>query len=394
VAGLVAAAVSLLWITAVSLVPAASRPYADGSSDNSLYSQVFVYNGFGRFGEQTPLQLLTGEIGAISVLRLSPAAPGPARLLTSELGRDTGWLLPAALLAAVAGLTGLRRRPRGEPLRACLILWGTWLVTLWIVFSVTTVLNTYYTAALAPAAAALLGAGVSLAWSAGRGNAPSRRPLAPRLALVILAAGTAAYAAWLVPSAGRDVPGWLVPAVIAVGVVAVATALASIAIRRDAVFAAALGAGLTAAALVPAVACASLVASGESAFDTPFESARVAAAVDSLPALQAQVDLLIPQLEQVQAGAPDLLATQTAAVASFFAASGEEVLPFGGFTGTIPSPTLGQLQADIRAGQFHLVLAYSAADPRIAWIAAHCRDTTKPGSALKSYVCLPANANG
>ncbi len=77
VAGLVAGAVSLLWITAVSLVPAASRPYADGSHDNSLYAQVFTYNGFGRFGEQTPLQLLSGEIGPASVLQLSPAAPGP-----------------------------------------------------------------------------------------------------------------------------------------------------------------------------------------------------------------------------------------------------------------------------------------------------------------------------
>ena len=149
-----------------------------------------------------------------------------------------------------------------------------------------------------------------------------------------------------------------------------------------------------AAVLVPAVACAGLVASHESAFDPPFEPARTALAVDSLPALVAGADQLIPHLELVQGGAPDLMATQSAAVASVFAASGEEVLPIGGFTGTIPSPTLSQLQAGIRAGQFHLVLANSAADPRIAWIAAHCRDTTKPGSALKSYFCLPANANG
>jgi hypothetical protein len=86
------------------------------------------------------------------------------------------------------------------------------------------------------------------------------------------------------------------------------------------------------------------------------------------------------------------MATQSAAVAAFFAASGEEVLPIGGFTGTIPSPTPSQLQAGIRAGQFHLVLATSAADPRIAWIAAHCQDVTKPGDALKSYLCLPASA--
>ena len=389
VAGVVAAVVSLAWMTAVSLVPAASRPYADGSHDNSLYQQVFVYNGFGRFGEQTPLQLLNGELGQnVSVLELSSAAPGPARLLEDELGRDTGWLLPAAALIAVAGLVSLRRKPRGDPLRACFILWGCWLVTLWVTFSVTTELNTYYTAALAPAAAAIVGAGVAAAWSADRTSAGRR------IALAVIVAGTAAYAAWLVPSAGRHVPGWLVPAVIAVGVLATVAALASLAVRREAVFAAALGAGIIAGSLAPAVASAGLVASHESAFDTPFEPARAARAVDSLPLLQAQVNLLIPRLELVQEGAPDLMAVQTAAVAAFFSSSGQEVLPIGGFTGTIPSPTLSQLQADIRAGQFHLVLAYSSTDPRIEWIAAHCQNVTKSGTPLKSYFCLPADAGG
>ena len=389
VAGVVAAVVSLAWMTAVSLVPAASRPFADGSQDNSLYQQVFVYNGFGRFGEQTPLQLLTGELGRnVSVLELSSAAPGPARLLAGDLGRDTGWLLPAAALIAVAGLAGLRRRPRGDPLRACFILWGCWLVTLWITFSVTTELNTYYTAALAPAVAAIVGAGVAAAWSA------DRTPAGRRIALAVIVAGTAAYAAWLVPAAGRHVPGWLVPAVIAVGVLATVTALASLAARREAVFAAALGAGIIAGSLAPAVASAGLVASHESAFDTPFEPARAARAVDSLPLLQAQVNLLIPRLELVQEGAPDLMAVQTAAVAAFFSSSGQEALPIGGFTGTIPSPTLSQLQADIRAGQFHLVLAYSSTDPRIEWIAAHCQNVTKSRTPLKSYFCLPADAGG
>ena len=106
------------------------------------------------------------------------------------------------------------------------------------------------------------------------------------------------------------------------------------------------------------------------------------------------MNLLIPRLELVQEGAPDLLAVQTAAVAAFFASSGQEVLPIGGFTGTIPSPTLSQLQADIRAGQFHLVLAYSSTDPRIEWIATHCQNVTKSGAPLKSYFCLPADAGG
>ncbi len=56
-AGAVVALVSVSWMTAVSLVPAADRPYVDGSHGNSVFEQVFGYNGFGRFGDQTPAQV-------------------------------------------------------------------------------------------------------------------------------------------------------------------------------------------------------------------------------------------------------------------------------------------------------------------------------------------------
>ena len=35
-------------MTAVALVPSADRPYVDGSANDSVYTQVFVYNGLGR----------------------------------------------------------------------------------------------------------------------------------------------------------------------------------------------------------------------------------------------------------------------------------------------------------------------------------------------------------
>ena len=72
----------------------------------------------------------------------------------------------------------------------------------------------------------------------------------------------------------------------------------------------------------------------------------------------------------MQNGAPYLLATQTSALASVFIYdSGLEALPIGGFTGTIPSPTLAQLQTDIREGKFHWCSAAASQDPRLHWIA-------------------------
>jgi 4-amino-4-deoxy-L-arabinose transferase-like glycosyltransferase len=387
VAGVVAGLVSLSWMTVVSIVPAAHRPYIDGSQDNSAYQQVFVYNGFGRFGDQTPLQLLAGQsLGIVSVAQ-TPAA-GPARLLRGDLGRDTGWLLPAALIVGGWGIVSRRRQPRGDPLRACFILWEAWLVTLAVTFSLATTINSYYTAALTPAGAALLGAGVAAAWPADR-SAAGRR-----IGLTVVLAAAVGYAAWLVASAGTRAPGWLLPLVIAVGLAAVAVAAVSVAVRRDTWFAAALAAGLIAVCVAPAVASATVVLRHQGAFDTPFEPAAEANAIDTLfVRTPAQVALTIGRLRAAQFGAPDLLATQTSALASVFIDdSGLEALPIGGFTGTIGSPTLAQLQADINAGQFHLVLAATSADPRLRWIAAHCRNLGRSTAKLHIYFCLPSGA--
>jgi 4-amino-4-deoxy-L-arabinose transferase-like glycosyltransferase len=381
VAGVVAGVVSLSWMTAISLVPAAHRPYVDGSHDDSVYQQVFVYNGFGRFSDQTPLQLLAGQVRPGQQLAAPAAAPN--RLLRGNLGRDTGWLLPAAVVVAVWGIASRRRRPRDDPLRACFVLWGGWLVTLGAVFSAVTTINPYYTAALTPAAAAILGTGVAAAWS------PERTAAARRIGLAVVVAGTVGYAAWLVPSSGTHVPGWLVPAVIALGAAAIATILSSLVVRCDTLFAAALAAGLAAGLLVPAVASAELVASNGGAFDTPFEPARQAQSRDAALAAIAQVKLdALPNLEAQQDRAPYMLATQTSGVASVFIyLSGREALPIGGFTGTIPVPTLRQLRADIRAGRFLLVMAPSTTDPRLRWIATHCA----PG-AREYYYCNPSDA--
>jgi 4-amino-4-deoxy-L-arabinose transferase-like glycosyltransferase len=434
-AGAVTGVVSLAWLTAVSLAPASGRPYIDGSGSNSAYEQVFVYNGFGRFGDQTPLQQLAGQgigLGAVT----GPGPAGPGRLFGGDLGRDAGWLLPGALVIAGWGLLSRRRGPRTDPLLACFLLWGGWLVVLGVTFSLATTINSYYVAALVPAVAAIVGAGVARAWAADR----SRLGWQAGLAAVI--AGTAGYAAWLVAGAGTDAPGWLLPAVIVVGAVTALMAAAGLlapglagrlvggaggadgpgvvggagnaggsgAGRSGAVgdraggsrasegarrpVAVALAAGLVAAGLVPAVASAKLVLGHEGAFDTPFEPVAKKTGIDALfVQVPAQVAQTIPALEAGRRGAHYLLATESAAVASVFVeASGQEALPIGGFTGTAPSPTLAQLKADIRASQFHLVLAGPSADPRLRWIAAHCQKLPFSAGALDNYFCTPQDA--
>jgi hypothetical protein len=140
--------------------------------------------------------------------------------------------------------------------------------------------------------------------------------------------------------------------------------------------------------LAPAVASVSLAANTEGAFDTPFESARAVEALTQTRQLVANVNLTIPAWQGQAGGAPILLAAQTAGLpALVIYDSGLEALPIGGFDGTTPVPTLSELQADVRAGRFHLVWIASDADPRLRWLATRCLHQSK-----RFYLCASAAA--
>ena len=142
------------WVVIVSLVPAADRPFIDGSPDNSIWNLIFVYNGFGR---------LSGS-GTGGGANFSGTA-GVFRLFNDAMGGQASWLLPAALVGLVAVLVARRRAPRTDKVRAAAIVWGGWLLVTGAVFSYGKgVIHTYYTVALAPAIAALVAIGAHQLW--------------------------------------------------------------------------------------------------------------------------------------------------------------------------------------------------------------------------------------
>ncbi len=87
------------------------------------------------------------------------------------------------------------------------------------------------------------------------------------------------------------------------------------------------------------------------------------------------------------------MATQTSVLAApFIFATGQEVLPIGGYTGTAPSPTVAGIRRMVALGRFHLVLAaHASTDPRITWIATHCL-LAPPPKAPASDVIGPLSA--
>jgi 4-amino-4-deoxy-L-arabinose transferase-like glycosyltransferase len=388
------AVISLSYMTFVALTPASSRPYTDGSTTDSIFHQVFVYNGFNRVGQASPNQQLGRTLGTPLFNQFEPA-PAWNRLLTGGYGHDTGWLLPAALAALVFVLVDRRRAPRTDGARAGALLWGLWLVVLAVVFTVSTTMNSYYAGALTPAVAALLGIGGALAWE-------RRRSTTVLLGAAVTVAVTTGFAAWLLPSGGTGLPPWLEPLVIALGLLATLALMAAALGRSGRWGRAGLAYGLAGAAvlLVPAVASASVVTESLGPFDTPFQPTLVTTGTHTIFA-PTFASAALTAIQKVRRGAPWLMAAQTSAVAApFIYATGEEVLPLGGYTGVIPSPTAAEMQSFVAARQFHLALvAAPNATPGAAYVVARClhvRSQAAPGPAatLKIYYCLPRAVAG
>jgi 4-amino-4-deoxy-L-arabinose transferase-like glycosyltransferase len=154
IAGVALLAVALAWPVLVWLTPAANRPWISGTSDNSIWSLIWEYNGFGRLEGQTGGPASLGTSGTFG------GATGPLRLLNEALGGQAGWLLGAALAGGL-GIAALSRLRRSDARTGWLIAVGGAFATTAVAFSFAGgIFHPYYTSLLAPFAAALVGATV------------------------------------------------------------------------------------------------------------------------------------------------------------------------------------------------------------------------------------------
>jgi 4-amino-4-deoxy-L-arabinose transferase-like glycosyltransferase len=366
--------VSLSWMTAVSLVPSQNRPYVDGSPDNSVYTQVFDYNGLARLtgnwatlaGPPSPLVVAAVKSGRLLTAETMGIKASWHRLLAGPFAAGSGWLLPAAVAGALSVLISRRRQGRRDPLRAAVVLWGGWWLILAVFFSVGTYLNSYYTAALIPAVAALCGTGIA-------GCGPRPWPARVRLIVAATVLGCVGYGAYLVSgTASGPVELTLVALVVAAGAVAQLLLRAS----GKAGHLTALAFAGTAVLLLPAAASVNCVIRGLGPFDTPFESSKTAHNNQAPAAAAPVLTRAVQRLELQTPPADALFGTDTSGLAeNYILYSGREVLPIGGFLGNVPAPTLATLQADINRGYvqgFVLPVSPPGPDPRVRWIESHC----------------------
>nr|WP_245665593.1 glycosyltransferase family 39 protein [Nocardia sienata] len=187
------------WILLAQLWPADSRPYFGGSEHNSIIELTLGYNGLDRLSSAGG-----GPGGGFG------SDAGIARLFGASIGGQIGWLIPAALILLVAATVVRGRAVRTDRQRATLLLFGGWGLVTGVVFSfMTGTFHQYYTVALAPAVAAVTGAGGVAMWRE-RDRLWVRSVLAVTVALTAVTSwvflGRSAeflpWLRWVVPAAG------------------------------------------------------------------------------------------------------------------------------------------------------------------------------------------------
>jgi 4-amino-4-deoxy-L-arabinose transferase-like glycosyltransferase len=236
-AAAVLAVVSLSWMTIVDLIPKSSRPFVGSSANDTVWNLAVGYNGFGRVlgnsrgggftgATRTATDHLTtggtdaaGTLGAHAAGTAGTAdaaargfagglggagdAAGIGRMFGTTLGGQISWLLPFAILAAVALVILIGRRSRTDLARASVMLWAAWLILEFVVLSFQQgTQHPYYVSAMSPAIAALVGIGTVALFQAGRRSVRWRWVLPALVAITggwafVLLRRTPSWNAWL-----------------------------------------------------------------------------------------------------------------------------------------------------------------------------------------------------
>ena len=375
VAGVVSFAASMSWILLVELTPAASRPWVGGSNGNSAFEMVFGYNGLGRFGQSVQGGGSGGVASTASTYR-GFAAPfggtaGWGRLFNDQVAGQIAWLMPATLLAIGIVLWSVLRLRSYFVDRAPAIFFTAWFAIYASMFSLSSGIHQFYTAALAPAVAALVAGAVVVSTRSAHWYG--------RVAVATMLLGTTTYATFVT----RQADGYMrwAPLVQLMLALLAVTAVVYRPRRLMHVMPFVLAAAL---AFTPAVWAIDVrnhpnsinpiagpeqrsggAAGGpQGGFGQPpqggggLRTMRMGQGPGGgAGALSSYNAELVDWLTAHRAGARFLFATFGAmSAAPYITATGENVLPIGGFDGADPSPTLTQLKAWVASGELRYIL--------------------------------------
>ena len=356
------------WVALVSVVPASQRPYVGGSTDNSFIELTFGYNGLSRLTGHRPSGS-SGPPGGHGFAFGSHA--GALRLFTGESGAQISWLLPAALVFAAIGLLWCGRAARTDAGRAQYLLWGGWLVVAGVVLSfMSGTFHDYYTLVLAPPVAALVGIGTTQLWR-------RRGGVGVRWVLVLAVAGTAVWS-WILLGRSPDFAPPLRWIVLVAGVAAAVALVVGLRRKGFRLSVAAAALAVTAALAGPVAYSVQTVASAHTGgivnAGPPIPGARSGLVAEKQWAGMGAATVG-PQVKQMLSDGADAYTWAAATdganqAADYQLATGEAVMPIGGFSARDPSPTLAQFQRYVAERRIHYYIQGRRLNPGGGWWAA------------------------
>lgn len=321
-------------------------------------------------------------------------SPSILRFFSEPLSKQMSWLLPLALLSILATLFAARLRLPLESAHKALLLWGGWLATCLVFFSmVEGIFHAYYTIMLTPALGALVGIGAAQFW-----DWQKEHPAAHLLWILAvgLTIGFQIYAANQYGLTGF----WLILPGLVFLVAATLSFLPKLASRAFALF-------LVSIFIIPLYWTVTTVF-GETNAALP-TAANIPSSQQERP-LNERNPVDEDMLAYLQANTQDveyLLATSNAhSGAPFILASGRPVLYIGGFGGGDPVIDAAGLAEMVANGELRYVLWSGQNNKRDIgqWLEQPCRPVmqfNRPGQATQPgpgrdnnilYDCYPTDA--
>jgi 4-amino-4-deoxy-L-arabinose transferase-like glycosyltransferase len=212
-AAAILAVVSMSWAVVVDSTPADQRPYVGSTNDNSMVDLAMGYNGINRLfskklrnlgniqvlaesnGQKDVQQSVTENSSsskpvygyrpylsyhhsyqpgssinaAFSPIGSEIGRPGLFRLLeTPHLNGQLSWFLPGILFSILSLFWGNGRKELPGRKRLSVLFWCSWVLVMFVIFSMANEFSSYYMVILAPGVAALSAIGLTNMWSLWR----------------------------------------------------------------------------------------------------------------------------------------------------------------------------------------------------------------------------------
>ena len=423
-AALLLLAVSFSWIAAVDMTPASQRPYVDSTTDNSELTLALGYNGVqrllggfgglfrggrgagrggfgggGGFPNGTPPRFTgngTAPGGtfpnggttssnannaqnaaiqrAIQRALANGGGPGglfatgnvgPSRLFLQPLAGQIAWLLPLALLGLLALLWQRRLRFQNfqeDRQQQSMVLWGMWVLTMGVFFSVAGFFHPYYMTEMAPSIAALVGIGLVMMWQDYRRNGWKGwlLPLALAVTIAEQVYILSAYPTW---------GSWMIPLLVVLGILGVGTLVVARLLphlnlgelSKDRLLITSVGIGMLAILIAPAVWGAIPVMAhtqGDVLSAGPQGGGDFGSFGGRNAANSNANAKLISYLEANQGNATFLVAVPSSQgiTDQLIIATNKPIMSLGGFSGSDPILTTSQLAAMVKNGTVRFFL--------------------------------------